>query len=224
MKIGMIIAIQRELESFLKLGGDISEETVAGRTVYRTRIGTHDICALQPGYGEIDAAAGTMLLILQYGCEVIINFGVVGALEEDLKVQDLFLVEKVRHYDYDVSPIDPVEPHQYEEYPGPFIPMDQGLIRKVKEMMPEIRCVAAASGDRFVEEREEKIRLRQLGCAICDMESAAIARISERSGVRCLSVKCISDTFDGDGGDFNRNVRASGEKAFRVIREVLEAL
>ena len=56
------------------------------------------------------------------------------------------------------------------------------------------------------------------------MELAAIARVCERSGVKCLSVKCISDTFDGNGADFTANVKKSAEKAFRVIREVLKAL
>ena len=224
MKIGLMIAVDRELEAFLKNGEDINEETVAGRTVYRARMEGHEICAVQTGYGEIDAAAGTMLLIARYGCEVILNFGVTGALEEHLKVKDLFVVEKVRHYDYDVSPIDPVKPNQYGEYPDEFIPLDAGLVRLAAEKVPGIRRIAAASGDRFVENREEKIRLRETGCGICDMEIAAIARVCERSGVKCLSIKCISDTFEGDGGDFNANVRKSAERAFSALRSVIRAL
>ena len=43
------------------------------------------------------------------GCDVILNFGVTGALEEDLQVDDLFVVEKVCHYDFDTSAIDAVK-------------------------------------------------------------------------------------------------------------------
>ena len=78
--------------------------------------------------------------------------------------------------------------------------------------------------DKFVEDRDRKLELRASGCGICEMEIAGIARVCERSGVKCLSVKCISDTFDGDGGDFNTNVRKSAVKAFGAIREVLKAL
>ena len=56
------------------------------------------------------------------------------------------------------------------------------------------------------------------------MELAGIARTCERSGVKCLSIKCISDTFDGTGTDFEKNVKASAKKAFGVIREVLKLL
>ena len=56
------------------------------------------------------------------------------------------------------------------------------------------------------------------------MELAGIARVCERSGVRCLSIKCISDAFDGTGADFEKNVRNSAERAFRAIRQVLKAI
>lgn len=219
MKIGLIIAIARELEAFLQSGENRTAETVAGRTVYHTVINGHEIYAVQSGCGEIDAAAAAMLLIARFDCDTILNFGVTGALEEDLRVEDLFVVEKVCHYDYDTSPIDPVVPGQYTEYPDAFIPLSPDLVRLAQSK--GLRCVAAASGDKFVEDRTEKLRLRALGCSICDMEIAAIARTCERCGVRCLSVKCISDTFDGNGGDFTQNVARSAEKAFRALREII---
>lgn len=225
MKIGLLIAIRRELEAFLNSGEERTEETVAWRTIYRTRMEGHDIYAVQSGCGEIDAAAATMLLITQFGCEIILNFGVTGALEEDLKVEDLFVAEKVWHYDFDVTPFaDCVKVGQYEEYPDEFIPLDAGLVKLVGERLPGIRRIAVASGDKFVEDRAEKIRLRASGCGICEMELAGIARTCERSGVKCLSIKCISDAFDGTGADFEKNVKASAEKAFGAIREVLKAL
>ena len=221
MRIGLMIAISRELESFLKHGENMTEETVAGRTIYKARMEGHEIYAVQSGYGEIDAAAATALLIVKYDCEMIMNFGVTGALEAGLKVDDLFIVEKACHYDFDITPIDPVKKCQYLEYADEFIPLDAEMVRRVTKKIPALRKVAAASGDKFVEDREEKIRLRNMGCGIVDMEVAAIARVCERSGVPCMSIKCISDTFEGDGGDFNTNVRKSAEKAFDAIRQVL---
>ena len=114
MKIGLIIAVSRELTAFLDSGEERTEETVAGRTVYHTVMDGHEICAVQSGCGEIDAAAATMLLIVRYGCGVVLNFGVAGALEADLKVDDLFVVEKVCHYDFDVSAFEAVKKGQYE--------------------------------------------------------------------------------------------------------------
>ena len=224
MKIGILIAVRRELDVFLKSGESLTEEHVAGKTVYKTVMEGHEICAVQSGCGQIDAAAGTMLLIAHCGCDMVINYGVTGALEEELRVEDLFVVDRVCNYDYDTSQFDPVKPAQYMEYPDEFIPLDAGLVEWIIGKFPDLRKVADASGNRFVEEREEKLRLRAMGCSICDMELAAIARVCERAGVKCLSIKCISDTFDGTGADFNLNVTRSSQKVFGLLREVLKAL
>ena len=56
------------------------------------------------------------------------------------------------------------------------------------------------------------------------MEIAAIARLCALNGVPCLSVKCISDTYDGDGSDYVKNVTESAQKAFRVLLNLLQAI
>ena len=221
MKTGLLIADSRELKAFMESGEDIREEQVCGKTVYRTRMGNDEIFALCSGYGEIDAAANTQLLIARYGCERMLNFGVTGALDPALKVEDLFVVRKVCHYDYDVSPIENVRPHQYEELPDEFIPLDDALIHRAKQLEPALREAVAASGDRFVEDRAFKRELFSLGCQICDMEIAAIARVCLLNRVPCLSIKCISDTYEGDGGDFAANVERSAGRAFAVLRKIM---
>ncbi len=224
MKIGLLIAVESELRAFMNSGADIREETVNGRTVYRTRMGQSEIFALRSGCGEIDAAAGTQLLITRYGCERMLNFGVTGALDPALKVEDLFVATGACHYDFDTSAVDPVKPHQYEEFPDEFIPLDENLIVLAKETAPELRETRVASGDRFVADRETKRELFALGCQICDMEIAAIARVCWLNQVPCLSVKCISDTFEGGAGDFWTNVERSAAKAFRVLRDVIQKM
>ncbi len=224
MKIGMIIAIEQELKSFLENGTEIHQDSVGSKTVYRTCLAGHEVIAVLSGYGEIDAAAATQLLITWGGCETVLNFGVTGALDPALRVEDLFAVRGVCHYDFDVSPIEPVKKHQYVEFPDEFIPLDDTLLRQAKSLMPSLREAYVASGDRFVESREEKQALHALGCDICDMEIAAIARVCALNGVPCLSVKCISDTYDGDGSDYVNNVTESAQKAFRVLLNLLQSL
>ena len=224
MKIGMIIAIERELNSFLESGVGIRQETVGPWTVYHTTMHTHPILAVRSGAGEIDAAAATQLLITWGGCQLILNFGVAGALVPGLRTQDLFLVRRACHYDYDVSAIDPLKRHQYQEYPDEFIPLDDRLIALARTALPSLRETTVASGDRFVDQRQDKEALAALGCQICDMEIAAIARVCTLNHVPCLSVKCISDPFEGDGGDFVQNVKTSARKAFAALDQVIAKL
>ena len=221
MKIGIVIAIARELKSFLESDFEIETIKKNNREIYKTLVNGNEVYAVKSGYGEIDAAAATQLLITAFDCDVILNFGVTGALDRALKVDDLFVVTKALNHDYDVSPIDPVKPHQYEEFSDEFIPLDKGLVDFAKSLYPNLKEASVASGDRFVVETSDKINLGNLGCNICDMEIAAIARICFLNGVRCLSIKCISDTFDGDGGDFNTNVTNSANKAFKLLEDIL---
>lgn len=224
MNIGLIIAIEREMMSFLAHGKDIETIEISRKKVYKTEISGKTIYALKSGYGQIDAAAATQLLISHFNCEIILNFGVTGALESGLKVEDLFLVEKCRNYLFDVSPIDPVKFNQYEEFEDEFIPLDKDLYNQAKAALPNLINGVVASGDKFVDKLEDKKYLNSLGCNICDMEISAIARTCYICGVRCLSIKCISDTLEGDGGDFNTNVIRSASVAFSTLLKVIENL
>ena len=224
MKIGIVIAIARELKSFLESDFEIETLNISNKEIYKTKVNNNEVYAIKSGYGLVDAAAATQLLISLFDCEVILNFGVTGALDRTLKVDDLFVVTKTINHDYDVSPIDPVKLHQYEEFEDEYIPLDKGMIEFVKSLYPELKEAVDASGDRFIVETQDKINLYNLGCNICDMEIAAIARVCALSGVKCLSIKCISDTFDGDGGDFNTNVTNSANKAFKLMEDILYKL
>lgn len=224
MKIGIVIAIARELKAFLESNYSIEVINEGAKEVYKTQINNNELYAVKSGYGLIDAAAATQFLITKYGCEIILNFGVTGALTRDLKVDDLFVVTKAINHDYDVSPIDPVRIHQYEEFQDEFIPLDFELIKLAKSIRPDLKEAIDASGDRFIEKREDKTYLASLGCNICDMEIAAIARTAYLNNARALSIKCISDTFDGDGGDFNTNVTNSANKAFSLLKDIIEQL
>ena len=109
------------------------------------------------------------------------------------------------------------------EFEDEFMPLDRQLIKFVKGIR-DIKVVNCASGDQFVEDKKEKEKRFALNCQICDMELAAIVRVCFLNNVKCLSIKCISDAYDGDGSDFITNVRISSDKAFNLISEILTKL
>ncbi len=224
MKIGIAVAIERELKAFLE--SEFRYETISygNREVYHFTVRDNDVYAMMLGWGEIDAAASTQFMITKLGCEIILNFGVSGALERGPRVEDLFVVTGAVNHCFDVSPIDNVKPHQYAEFDDIQIPTDPDLVALVKRLDPTVKEAVVASGDRFVVLPEDKKALNELGCSICDMEIAAISRVCYLNGVRALSIKCISDTFDGDGSDFEQNVVRSGARAFSLLEKVLYEL
>ena len=115
MKIGIVIAVERELVSFLESSYTIEEKYKGKIKYYCTKINNNEIYAIKSGWGLIDAAAATQFMISVLDCSAIINFGVTGALDPELKVKELFVVNRCMNYDFDTSCIDPVKRHQYAE-------------------------------------------------------------------------------------------------------------
>ncbi len=222
-KIGIIVAVKDEFNSFLKDNSfEIEKVNNTCFEVDKTVINNNEIYVLRSGYGEIDASAGTQFLISVFGVEYVLNYGVVGALKPGLKVQDLFLIDKVVHYDFDASSVDGTRVGEYLDIQDVYMKTSSFLNDKIIELMPTISPVICASGDKFIVDKALKKKLDdEFNASICDMESAAIIRVCIKNKVMCAAIKCISDTLEGAGKDYLENVSASSKKAFDLLKKLL---
>ena len=59
MRIGIVIAIERELKAFLKSNYEIEEITDNNFTCFKTVINNNEVYAIKSGWGLIDAAMAT---------------------------------------------------------------------------------------------------------------------------------------------------------------------
>lgn len=83
MKIGLIIATDDEFETIVKgFNVDIKENFNEVYPTYLLKINNHDVYVAKSGIGEISAASLTQFLITKYNVELILNYGVVGALKD----------------------------------------------------------------------------------------------------------------------------------------------
>ena len=223
-KIGMVVAV--EIEAVMEhLGDPVGEERYGTLPVTAYDLGSAMLYVAHSGAGEIGAAAATELLCFLYRVDMILNFGVVGGLTDEMKTAASALVEKVVHYDFDTSTIDHCEVGRYLELPDIYIPADRELLRKAAEAFPALPKVICASADKFVSDPEAKRELhRQYGASICDMESAAIALTAYRAGVPALLIKTVSDAVTGGAEEFlaacRRTASICMEMALRLAKEV----
>ena len=63
MKIGIIVAMGKELRLLLNLIENQKEVTENGYKIYSGNIGQHEVYAMQCGIGKVNAAIGTLSLI-----------------------------------------------------------------------------------------------------------------------------------------------------------------
>ena len=226
MNIGMIVAVQEEIDTLLRACGEPRGTAEApGYTVYRYDVGGNRIFVAGSGAGEIAAAATAQYLISACGAELLVNFGVCGGLTAEMGLMRTVVVEKAVHYDFDASPFYRILPCQYPDYPEIYLPATPALVAAACRTVPSLKPVVCASGDKFIEDPAVKARLhRDYGAEICEMEAAGILLTARRNGVPALLLKGVSDSVTGDAGEYAAMVHASAEVCLRVLLEILRGV
>lgn len=222
--IGMVVAV--EMDAVLSRYGAPSEKRrVAGFEVYTYTGADYTIYALNSGAGGIAAAAATQLLISVFHADLILNFGVVGGLTEEMAKARTCVVESVVHYDFDTSEAGWAEPARYLDYPTAYIPASAALVERALSIEPRLKKVICASADKFVGKAERKRELHALyGAEICEMEAAGIVLTCNRSGVPCLLIKTVSDGIEGGAEEFNAELQRSAALCLAVADKIIREL
>lgn len=223
MKIGIFTAMESEARTFI---GNAPKTTIGMFSFYTFNLGRHQaVLCCPPNVGEIAAASATQLLITHFGVDLVLNFGIVGALTAEMSVLSTVLVESVVHYQMDTSPIDKgFVPGQYICFDSIAVPCDEKLLNIAKSVV-DLPTVRIASADRFVAQAEEKTALNaNFGATICDMESAGILFTCKFNNVPCLMVKCISDSLFGAETEYSVNIGKSTANFFDLATKIVEAL
>ena len=105
MKIGMMYAMDGEIESLLKNENAHLIEKVSGASFYRIR---ENVVACAGGVGKVNAAMSTQLLLSRYAPDVVLNVGVAGCFE-NVPIGTLVLATGFVQHDSDTSALgDPV--------------------------------------------------------------------------------------------------------------------
>lgn len=126
MKIGMMYAMDGEIESLLKNENAHLIEKVSGASFYQIR---ENVVACAGGVGKVNAAMSTQLLLSRYAPDVVLNVGVAGCFE-NVPIGTLVLATGFVQHDSDTSALgDPVGlvstvnkvefPTAWPEKPGP---------------------------------------------------------------------------------------------------------
>ena len=220
----MLVAV--EMGAVLsRYGKAMAEENRHGFKVLTYDMGEYLLHVIGSGAGEIAAAAACQLLIDRYEAELVVNFGVVGGLTEEMGQTKTCVVEKVVHYDFDTSAYDDTLPGQYFEYPDVYLPATPALVARAAEIAPELKKVVCASADKFVAGAEAKRALHErFGAEICEMEAAGVVLTCNRAAVPCLVIKTVSDGIAGGAEEFAKEVTRSAEICLAITDEIIRAL
>ncbi|MCQ2420619.1 MAG: 5'-methylthioadenosine/S-adenosylhomocysteine nucleosidase [Clostridia bacterium] len=224
MKIGLIVAIEMD-SVFAYYPQRVQLPCPPGFDLYRIEKDGCEIYVLHTGMGEIAAAAGTQYLITGCGVEMIVNFGVVGGLTEEMKRHKICVIDRVVHYRYDCTEFMDLKLGQVDGHDSVFLKPDPALAAKVRSLFPELSVSICCSGDRFVGKQEDKRRLHEeFEGDVCDMESAGIVLTCEANAVPCLLLKAVSDGLADGAKGFYEELQDAALRCLQTTDAVLRDL
>lgn len=220
-RIGLVIAV--EMQAFNDRYEKPDEIIRIRKQKVRKYVNdTYELYVMQSGAGEIAAASTTQFLISEFNVELILNFGVVGGLTEEISKSRICVVKDVVHYDFDTSAADQCEVGRYLNYPSVYLPTTEYLWKEAVLIAPELKPVRCASGDKFIAEPDAKIRMSEhFQADICEMEAAGIVLTCDRNGIPCLLIKMVADGIQGGAGEYHEKALSAAEKCLDVFERVI---
>ena len=221
-KIGIIVAMEEELEAVLNIMNNIEQKEIYGISVQIGKIEQKEVAVVKSGVGKVNAARVTQILIDKLNVKSIINLGAAGALN----IGDIVIGEKLIQHDFDITAFD--HDKGYITGVGDYIYSDIELIEKfkkaannLKEKDYKIKTGIIATGDIFCTDIEMKNKIYSKFDADCvEMEGAAIAQVCYLDNIPFIVIRSISDSPNGNNEiDFDKFVELASKRCANILKE-----
>lgn len=196
-KIGIVVAMEDEVEGIIDLMTDLENETLYNLNFYKGKIQGKNCVVVESGIGKVNAGRATQALIDKFKVTSIINVGAAASVNELLNIGDVVLGKFTIQHDFDITAFDHAK--GYIPNVGVYLDSDEYLLRVANEVSKEFTDIGfhngvIASGDIFCTSDKMSQKINQKFKALCvDMEGASIAQVAYLSGIPFLVVRSISD-------------------------------
>lgn len=202
MKIGIIGAMEVEVNHLIHSMDINNVETYAGQKYYEGRLGKVEVVVVQCGVGKVRAAMSAQILCSTFKVTHLINTGIAGSLNNDINIGDLVVSKNVVMHDmnavnfgYAIGQTPGLDVLYFEADPQ----LRKLAEHAIAECAPEVHAFAGtvATGDEFVSTKEKKEWIRDTFHADCtEMEGCAIAECAYLNEVPFVIIRAISDKAD----------------------------
>lgn len=224
-KIGILCASDTELMPFLKSIHPLRTVKKAMLEFHIGRVGKINVIMVYSGVCKVNAAIAAQVLIDFFHVDAIINAGVAGGIDPDVRLFDTVISERMVYHD--VSDDILTEYHPWLE--SNYFPADPVLLAIAREYgstaMYPVLFGTMATGERFIEdENRDEINQKYAPLSV-DMETTSIAHVCHVNRIPFLSVRTVTDTFTHKGlENFEKNCEAASEISAGITLGILSLL
>lgn len=222
--IGIIGAMPSELVDIRNTLGDARIEKYASYDFYINEYKDKIIVNVCCGVAKVNSAIATQILIDRYAVECIINTGIAGGMNTDVKVCDIVIADEVMHHDVTTRFLE-----NYPPYCGKYL-ADNTMIDIAKQVCGELKynyhMGRIVSGEQFISDNKIKEGiLNEYSPFAVDMESASIGHCCYRNSMPFATIRCISDNADDDGEmSFEEFEKIAAKRNADVVLGIIEKL
>ena len=230
MKLGIIGAMQIEVETLVQKLENPREHVHAQSTYYEGKLEGLDVVVVQCGVGKVNAAICAQILCDCYGVTHLVNTGIAGSLCANLDIGDLVVSRDAMHHDMDATnfgyPMGQVPGMDVIQFPANDTMIDLAFAAAETVNPGHTKIGRVASGDIFVAEKAVKDRIISVTGALCtEMEGAAIAQTAYRNGIPFVILRAISDKADDSAEmDYPTFEKIAAHRCAAVTTELAKAL
>ena len=225
-KVGIIAAMQEELDEIIKIMKKTKKETIYEIEFLHGKIQNKEVIAVKSGIGKVNAGRTTQILIDKYNVDNVINVGSAGALNPEINIGDIVIGDKLIQHDFDITAFN----HEkgFITGVGDYLCSDIGLIEKFENTVNilsnneyKITKGVIASGDIFCTEIKMKEKIFSKFNAQCvEMEGAAIAQVCYLDKVPFIVIRSISDSPNGKNAMvFDEFLKLASKKCAYILNE-----
>ena len=229
--IGIIGAMDIEVDGLKKIMTDKTSQTISGITFTKGRIGDTECVVSKCGIGKVNAAVTTQTMILTYSPDMIINTGIAGSTSSMTHVGHVVVAKNVIQHDMDTTIIGDKPGELFlPEGSIDYIPCDErltaALIKSCLSIGEENSAMGTvATGDQFISGKEKRMLLNEkFGALACEMEGGSIGQVCYINHVPFAVLRCISDSMsdEDDALEYAAFSKIAAEKSIKIITELLK--
>jgi adenosylhomocysteine nucleosidase len=226
MIIGIIAAMEPEINFTISALEDKKEHLISNITFYEGTIGNHKVIVSLSGIGKVNSAINTTLLINNFKPDVIINSGIAGGSKE-LSTFDFVIADKLTYSDFDCQVFN------YEFGQVPQMPLyyfsDSNLKEKLEAYLTSknisFKNSIVLTADSFRLSATE-IKNNVSTSFATEMEGTSIAQTCYKLNTPFLSFRIISDILDSENHieEYNEFEKKSAQLSSEVIVNFIQTL
>lgn len=228
--IGIIGAMDIEIDGIVKLMTDISTQSISGATYTKGKIYNKECVVVMCGIGKVNAAVSAQTMILTYKPDLIINCGIGGGTSESTDVGDVVIATSVVQHDMDTTSMgDPLGLIDLPQGTTVYMDCDKNLVDKLKSVCDNIENIkyelgTVATGDQFISGKEKRMWLNKTFNAVaCEMEGGSIAQVCMRNQVPFAILRSISDSiYKEEFMDYQTFRVIAANKSIEIISNFLK--